>query len=130
MVTPTFKNDQLNHFKSVKSKSLFECILLMLNLSKGYGGVFYRGIFLGRIFLSGIHRGEFNEGEFSAGEFSGHHFEANTKIWIAPLSLKEAPAYVLSYEFCRCFKNTCFLERRQTATSEISSKNQISNTGK
>ena len=39
------------------------------------------------------------------------------------LYCKETPAYVLSQEFCRFFKNNYFVERRQTATSKISSKN-------
>ena len=37
---------------------------------------------------------------------------------------KETPAYVVSSEFRRSFKNTYFTERRQTATSETSSKNE------
>ena len=36
---------------------------------------------------------------------------------------KEIPAYVLSQEFCRFFKSNYFVERQQTATSKISSKN-------
>ena len=42
---------------------------------------------------------------------------------------KESRAYALSEEFCRCFKNTYFVERREAATSEISSKDQNSSTG-
>ena len=42
---------------------------------------------------------------------------------------KEAPAYMVSSEFRRSFKNTYFAEHRQTATSETSSKNKNSSTG-
>ena len=41
---------------------------------------------------------------------------------------KETPVYVISQEFCICFKNNYFVERRQTASSEIFSKIQNSTT--
>ena len=45
------------------------------------------------------------------------------------LYLKETSAYMLSEEFCRSFKNTYFVERRQTAAFEVSAKNQNTSTG-
>ena len=45
------------------------------------------------------------------------------------LYCKGTPAYVLSKEFCKSFKNTYFAEHRQTTTSETFIKNENSSTG-